>query len=85
MYKNYGDMLDKVLYTEETINTRPNGAFIQEQIRGLRDDLNRLELDHEEVLFLLYEIVDAEGIEELDEVIIKVKNFVETRPFPSPY
>ena len=78
-------MMDKVLYTEETINTRPNGAFVQEQIQDLREDIDRLELDREDMLRLLYEIADAETIEDLDEIIVRVKTFVDDRLFPAPY
>jgi len=77
--------MDEVMYTEETVTTRPNGTFIHEQLQDLRDVVDRLEADREEMLILLYELVDAETIEELDEVILKVKDFVEERPYPTPY
>ena len=77
--------MDKTLYTEETINTRPTGMFIQEQIQDLRENVDCLETDREEMLLLLYEISDAETIEDIDEIIIRVKTFIETRPFPAPY
>lgn len=77
--------MDGVMYTEETVNTRPSGTFIHEQLQGLRDDVDRLEAEVEEMLILLYEVIDAETIEDLDEIILKVKGFVEERPYPTPY
>ena len=77
--------MDEVVYTEETITTRPNGTFVYEQIQDLRDVLDRLEAERDEMLVLLYAIIDAETIEDLDEAVLEVRGFLETRPYPPPY
>ena len=77
--------MERVLYTEETITSMPNSTFIHEHIQDLRETVDRLEAEREEILLLLYEIVDAEGLDELDEIILKIKTFVENTPYPAPY
>ena len=88
MYLNYKDFTmteDDVVYTKELVESMPTSSLIQEQIQSLREELERVELEKEEMLVLLHEIADAEGIEELDEVIVRVKSFIEDKTYPTPY
>ncbi len=77
--------MEKVAYTEETITSMPSSTFIHEHIRTLRDDLDRLETERDGMLVLLHESADAEGPEELEEVLLRVRDFVESRAYPTPY
>lgn len=77
--------MEKPTYTEETITGMSSSTRIHEHIQILQDDLGRLETERDEMLVLLYEMVDAEGSEELEEVLICVREFVENQAYPAPY
>lgn len=77
--------MEKAVYTEEVITSMPNSSFIHEHIQTLREDLERLEAEKDEMLILLHGVADAEGSEELEEVLLRVKEFIENRAYPTPY
>lgn len=77
--------MEKVVYNEDTIFDSPVGAPFYDHIQGLRDELDRMEIERDNALALLREVAEAEGPEELDEVMVKVRDFVENIPYNDPY
>lgn len=77
--------MEKVLYTEESISEMPAGADVYNHLQGLREELDKMEVERDNMLTLLYEVADASDAEELDEVLVKVREFVEGHPYPTPY
>ena len=77
--------MEDVIYSRELVESMPTGSFVQEQIQCLRDSMGRVELERDEMLVLLHEIAEAEDIEELDELVTKVKEYVEQKAYPTPY
>lgn len=76
--------MEKIALTDETITTMPNGTFIQEQIQILQEDLDQRELERDEMLILLYDVVEAEGTD-VEEVLEKIRFFLEHQTYPTPY
>lgn len=69
--------MEKVVYSEDTIFDPPTGAPLYSHMQGLRDELDRMELERDNVLMLLQEVAEAEGPEEVEEVITRVREFIE--------
>jgi len=77
--------MEKVVYNEDVISSHPGGAEVYEHLQGLKDELDRMEGERDNMLALLHEIADAEDIEEADEVLVKIREYIEHRPYPTPY
>lgn len=77
--------MDKVVYNEDTIFNPPTGAPFHDHMQGLRDELDRMEVERDNALALLREVAEAEGIDEVEDVLVKVKDFMEDVPYPTPY
>ena len=74
--------MEKVVYNEDTIFNPPTGASYYEHIQGLRDELDRMEIERDNALALLQEVAEAETSEEVDDAVEKVKHFVDSHQYP---
>jgi len=77
--------MDKVVYNEDTIYNPPTGAPLYDHMQGLRDELDRMEIERDNAFALLREIAEAEDPEEVEDALAKVRDFMEDVPYPTPY
>lgn len=77
--------MEKVVYNEDTIFSPPTGAPYYDHMQGLRDELDRMEIERDNALALLREVAEADGPEELEDVMAKVRDFVEEVPYSDTF
>ena len=76
--------MEKVVYDEDSIFNPPTGAALYDHMHGLRDELNRMEIERDNALTLLCEVAEAETPEDVEDVLVKVREFVDNSPYPTP-
>lgn len=55
------------------------------EFQNLRDALDKVETERDSLLCLLHEVSEADGEDELEEILLRVKEITENRPNPLPY
>ena len=77
--------MEKVVYNEESISTVPGSAHYYEHVQGLRDELSFMEVERDDALLLLREVAEADDSDELEDILARVREFVESMPYQTPY
>jgi hypothetical protein len=75
--------MDKTSYDENNVAT-PTGVQYYEQMESMRNELSRTEVERDDAVSLLNEIAEAD-IDDLEDVMNKIKEFVESTPYAAPY
>jgi len=77
--------MEKVFYTENSVSEFPSSVEVYNHLRCLRNELDLMEGERDIMLALLHEVSEADDLDSLEEVLGKVREFVEGRPYPPPY
>ena len=77
--------MERILYTEETVSEFPSSPHLFEKFQELRDELAAMEAERDMLLSLVREVADADGTEDMDEVLVRVKEIAEGNPYPEEY
>lgn len=74
-----------IVYSKDLVESMPTGTFVQEQIQTLRDSLEHADAEREEMWLLLNEIAEAGVEDDLEEILCKVKEYIEQKGYPETY
>ena len=72
--------MDKTTFDEGFVAV-PTGVEYHTVMEAMRNSLFAAETERDEVLGLLCEVLEAEDADDLEEVLTRVKEFVENSPF----
>ena len=74
--------MDKTSYDENVVAI-PTGVQYYEQMENMRAELNRVEVERDDAVSLLNEVAEAD-IEDMEDIINKIREFVEGTPYATP-
>lgn len=75
--------MEKIVYDENVVSI-PTGVQYYEQMESMRSALSLVEAERDDAVLLLNEVVEADN-DDLEDVLTKVKEFVESTPYATPY
>ncbi len=75
--------MKKTVYDENVVAI-PTGVQYYEQMESMRADLSRTEEERDDAILLLNEVAEAD-IDDLEDILAKVREFVESTPYAVPY
>jgi len=75
--------MDKTSYDENVVAI-PTGVQYYEQMENMRAELNRAEVERDDAVSLLNEVAEAD-IEDMEDIINKIREFVEGTPYATPF
>jgi len=74
--------MEQVPYIEEILTSMPTSTFVQEQIHDLREEILRLEEERDEMLWLLHEVSEVDVFDDFEDLLARVRDFVDCHPYP---
>ena len=75
--------MDKTSYDENVVAI-PTGVQYYEQMENMRAELNRAEVERDDAVSLLNEVAEAD-MEDMEDIINKIREFVEGTPYATPF
>lgn len=75
--------MDKTSYDENLVAV-PTGIQYYEQMENMRSELSRAEIERDNAVSLLNEITEADT-DDMEDIINKIKEFVEGTPYATPF
>ena len=72
-------------YNENTFSDSPLSSDFHNQYQVLRDELDKLEAERDGLLCLIHEIAETAETDDLEEVLVRVREIAENRPNPLPF
>lgn len=77
--------MEKLVYNEDVVSDFPTTSRFFDTYQALKDELSKMEAEHDVMLSLLRDLVEAEDSDEFEEVMARVKDFAENREFIVDY
>jgi len=77
--------MERTLYNENTVSEVPSSSHFLEHLQDLRDELAALEAERDMLLSLVREVAEADGADEMNDVLVRVKEIADGNPYPEEY
>ena len=76
--------MEKTAYDEVFVAV-PTGVEYHQRMESIRSILSLVEAERDNALSLLREVIEVDDADDLEDVLVKVKEFVENVPFADTY